>query len=150
MFRPCSFQGQSCSGAVLSLFLFSSGSSLPSGLPCLSLAGESTTTSPSGPAALWTIARETGIYTYATQYCTDKRAPLFTRNCLYWPLYAFFSPQKLCFLFDPNEYLQHGHPAVCYHVLIPVHCSEIQEDREPQGKFKNNKFTNFHDVRSEV
>lgn len=55
-----SFQGQSCSGAVPSLWLCSSGSSPPSGLPCPSSAGESTTTSPSGPAALWTTARETG------------------------------------------------------------------------------------------
>lgn len=49
---------------------------------------------------------------------------------------AFFSPQKLCVLLDPHVHLQHGHPGLCCHVLLPVHCTEIQEDWKPQGELK--------------
>lgn len=47
----------------------------------------------------------------------------------------YFPPQKLRVVPDPHGHLQHGHPGVCCHVLLSVHCTEIQEDRKPQSKF---------------
>ena len=90
-FWPRSCQGRSCSGAAPSLWLCSSGSSPPSGPPCPSLAGESTTTSPSGPAALWTTARGTGAVNIPTLLAAlSRQTQMCSQNSTRWASRSFF------------------------------------------------------------
>lgn len=113
----CSCQGQSCSGAVPSLWLCLSGSSPPSGLPCPSLAGESTTTSPSGPAALWTTARETGNACTQSLQCYQVRYRYLCVLCaslevVYIESFVYFSLHR--------NYVSYLIPMTIFNMVIQV------------------------------